>query len=89
VPAVAQPRKTQSRQTQSRETQPRETQQQPLAHQYLSVDGAAGYLGVSAQTIYRLIDAGELPAYRLGKRLIKVQLADLDGLLHRIPAVGQ
>jgi excisionase family DNA binding protein len=56
---------------------------------YLSVEAAASYIGVSTQSIRRYIDSGQLPAYRLGKRLIKVQQADLDGLFRRIPAVGQ
>ena len=58
-------------------------------HRYLSVEDAAIYVGVSTQTIRRSIDSGELPAYRFGKKLVRVEQADLDAMLRRIPAVGQ
>ena len=38
---------------------------------WLSTEHAAGRLGLQQRTIYRLIDGGELPAYRFG-RVIRV-----------------
>lgn len=52
----------------------------------LSVDQAADYLGVHAQTIRNYIRAGKLPAYRLaGERYIRLLRKDLLSLLERVP----
>jgi excisionase family DNA binding protein len=49
---------------------------------------AATYADVSTRTIRRWIAAGLIPGYRIGPRLIKVDLSDLDQLGHRIPTGG-
>lgn len=36
----------------------------------------------------RKIASGDLPAYRMGPRLVRVKRADLEALLTRIPAGG-
>jgi excisionase family DNA binding protein len=41
---------------------------------------AADYCDVSYRTIRRWIGAGRLNAYRVGPRLLKVSIADLDAL---------
>jgi excisionase family DNA binding protein len=56
---------------------------------YLSIEEAAAYVSVSAQTIRRHIDSGQLPAHRFGKKLVRILQADLDAMMRRIPAVGQ
>jgi excisionase family DNA binding protein len=48
---------------------------------YVGIAEAATYLDVEHKTVRRLITQGRLPAYRLGKRLIKVKVTDLDALL--------
>ena len=53
-----------------------------------SVADAAAYVNVSTRSIRRWISLGLIPGYRVGPRLIKVDLADLDRLAHRIPAAG-
>lgn len=58
----------------------------PPAPNYVSVAYGADYAGISQKTLRRWIAAGDLPAYRLGKRLVRIDLADLDKLIHRIPA---
>lgn len=58
----------------------------PAQCRYLSVADAAEYIGVSTQTIRRYIESGRLPAYRLGKKLVKVRDTDLDALMRPIPA---
>jgi excisionase family DNA binding protein len=43
---------------------------------------AAEYLGISENTLYRLIDEGLLPAYRPGRSL-RLRTPDLDAYLER------
>ncbi|WP_368834356.1 helix-turn-helix domain-containing protein [Mycobacterium intracellulare] len=52
---------------------------QPRA--YIGIPGAATYLDVDHKTIRRLITSGKLRGYRLGNRVIKVKVADLDAVL--------
>ncbi len=53
--------------------------------EWLSTQGAARRLGVTPRTLYRFIDQGELPAYRMG-RVIRVKASDVDTFVeaHRI-----
>jgi excisionase family DNA binding protein len=53
---------------------------------YLSLDEAAESMGVSVKTIRRWIAAGTLPAYRCGKRAIRIKLEDLEAAPRKIPA---
>jgi excisionase family DNA binding protein len=46
---------------------------------------AASYADVSTRTIRRWIAAGLIPGYRVGPRLVKVDLADVEQLARRIP----
>jgi excisionase family DNA binding protein len=59
----------------------RATRRHPLQPAYVGIPEAATYLDVDHKTIRRLISAGQLPAGRLGKRLIKIKVTDLDALL--------
>jgi putative molybdopterin biosynthesis protein len=47
---------------------------------WLSTQEAARRLGVTARTLYRFIDQGDLPAYRLG-RVIRLMLQDVDAFI--------
>lgn len=47
---------------------------------WLSSDDAAKMLGITTRTLYRFIDDGRLPAYRLG-RVIRLQRTDVDGFI--------
>lgn len=49
---------------------------------WLSTRGAAERLGITTRTLYRLIDAGELPAYRFG-RVIRLQEAEVEAFIDR------
>ena len=40
-------------------------------------------LGVTLRTLYRFIDEGLLPAYKMG-RVIRLQEGDLDGFIERM-----
>jgi excisionase family DNA binding protein len=53
-----------------------------------SVENAANYADVSTRSIRRWIAAGLLPGYRVGPRLVKVDLNDLDQLARRIPTAA-
>jgi excisionase family DNA binding protein len=48
---------------------------------FLGIPEAATYLGVAEKTVRRLISRGELPAYRLGSRVIKIRVTDLETVL--------
>jgi excisionase family DNA binding protein len=49
---------------------------------------AARYANCSTRTIYRYIKLGRLEAYRLGPKMIRVDLDDVDQLFHRVPTAG-
>lgn len=55
---------------------------------FISLSTAADILGISVHTLRRRIAAGELPAFRTGRRIIRVRIADIDKLLRPIPAAG-
>ncbi|WP_110180859.1 helix-turn-helix domain-containing protein [Nocardioides solisilvae] len=52
---------------------------------YLSLE-AAECMSVSVKTIRRWIAAGSLPAYRCGKRAIRIKLEDLEATPRQIPS---
>lgn len=53
---------------------------EPTLPDYLSVAEAASALSVSTKTVRRLIARGDLPAKRIGSRMIRIAIAALDGL---------
>jgi excisionase family DNA binding protein len=55
---------------------------------WVTIKDAAQYLGITTRTLRRLITAGDLPAYRLGDRLIRLDQGDVDALLRRVPTAG-
>jgi excisionase family DNA binding protein len=56
--------------------------------QYESLAEAAGRVGCTVKTLRRRIADGQLPAQRLGTRLIRVIPEDVDALFRRIPAAA-
>ena len=52
----------------------------PAPVEWLSTADAAKALGITARTLYRFIDAGDLPAYRFG-RVIRVKQSDVDAFI--------
>lgn len=48
-----------------------------VVEEWLSTNETARRLGLTPRTVYRFIDAGELPAYRFG-RVIRVKVVDLE-----------
>jgi excisionase family DNA binding protein len=49
---------------------------------WASLDQAAEHLDVSTATIRRMISRGELPAYRLGKRLLRVDMNEVEAAIY-------
>lgn len=49
---------------------------------WMSTAEVAEYLGVNTRTLYRLIDEGELPAYKFG-RVIRLQEDDVVSFLDK------
>lgn len=52
----------------------------PSSVEWLSTSDAAKALGITPRTLYRFIDAGDLPAYRFG-RVIRVKQSDVDAFI--------
>lgn len=49
---------------------------------------ASAQLGVSIRTLRRRIATGDLPAYRSGRRILRVRGTDLDRIFRRVPTRG-
>lgn len=49
---------------------------------WLSTKEAARKLGITSRTLYRLIDSGQVPAYKFG-RVIRLQDAEVDAFIER------
>lgn len=56
------------------------------ARRLISLTEAAQHLGVHKATIRRRIADGTLTGHRIGPRLIRVDLNEVDSLLRAIPA---
>lgn len=53
---------------------------EPEPPTWLGTQEAARHLGITARTLYRLIDEGEIPAYKLG-RVLRLKLSDVGMFL--------
>jgi excisionase family DNA binding protein len=51
---------------------------------YYTVSEAARLLQISPSTVWRWIDAGKLPAYRIGGRAIRIKREDLDTFIRPV-----
>lgn len=52
------------------------------ADEWVGAPRAAELLGIRLPTLYRRIDAGELPAFRFG-RVIRLRRCDIDAFVER------
>jgi excisionase family DNA binding protein len=57
------------------------------APEWLSLQQAANIYGVSVDTLRRRVVTGDLPASRLGRRIIRVRVEDLNHMFRPIPTV--
>jgi len=48
---------------------------------FVSITEAAEYLGLSPKTIRNMIERGDLPAWRIGRKTIRLDLRDLDAMI--------
>ena len=62
------------------------TPSQTSRRQYESVGDAAARVGLSTKTVRRWIASGQLPGYRMGPRLLRVDPDDVDRMLTLIPS---
>lgn len=53
------------------------------AIQWMGTREACERLGVTLRTLYRFIDEGQLPAYKMG-RVIRVQASDIEDFISRM-----
>jgi excisionase family DNA binding protein len=51
--------------------------QTPLAKEWMGTTTAREALGVGTQRLYRMIDTGKIPAYRIG-RVIRLRRVDVE-----------
>jgi excisionase family DNA binding protein len=49
---------------------------------WLGAPEAARYLGINLRTLYRLIDAGDVPAFKIG-RVLRLRQTDVDDFIER------
>lgn len=49
-------------------------------HEWLSTGEAARILGITARTLYRFIDEGQVPAYRFG-RVIRLKSGEVEAFV--------
>lgn len=57
-------------------------------HAWASLAQGADHLGVSEKTLRRMIAAGHITGYRMGPRLLRVDLNELDDAMRPIPVGG-
>lgn len=58
------------------------------ARQLVTLAAAADHAAVSIKTIRRYIAGGRLTGYRMGTRLIRIDLNELDAILRPIPTAA-
>lgn len=56
---------------------------------FISLGMAAEILGVSVRRLRRRVASGELPAFRSGRRIIRICVNDLEKLLRRVPVADR
>jgi len=67
---------------------PATTSTQQTARRLGSIAAAGEYAGVHPRTIRRWVAAGRVTAYRMGPRLLRVDMDDVDAMLQPIPTAG-
>jgi len=60
-----------------------------FGRRYITIEQASVYLSVDKKTIRRMVARGDLTGYRMGPRLIRVDLTEVDAALRPIPAAAR
>jgi excisionase family DNA binding protein len=68
------------------EAAPSQARRTATQRQLVSLADAAAYATISVRTVRRYIASGRLAGYRVGPRLIRVDLEELESLARPIPA---
>lgn len=58
----------------------------PIAATWITIQQAADLMSCSTKTVRRLIASQQLPARRIGTRMIRIDAADLDALGRNLTA---
>ncbi|HEY5454135.1 MAG TPA: excisionase family DNA-binding protein [Acidothermaceae bacterium] len=59
-----------------------------VAPRYVTLERAADYIDATPRTIRRAIAEGRLTGYRFGKRMLRVDLNEVEAALRPVPAVA-
>ena len=59
-----------------------------IAPRYVSLERAATHIDTTPRTIRRAIAEGRLTGYRFGKRMLRVDLNEVEAALRPVPAVA-
>ena len=60
----------------------------PIEAGVVSIERTAEMLGTSPRTVRNFISAGYLTGYRVGPRLIRISVDEINALLRPIPSAG-
>ena len=61
-----------------------------MARSLVSINEAADTLAVNHMTVRRMIQRGELPAYRIGKsRAIRIKSSDIEKMLRPVTTLAE
>lgn len=53
--------------------------------EWVSIQEAAARLSCSEKTLRRMISSGQIGGYRLGKRMLRVDMGEVEASLRRLP----
>ncbi len=48
---------------------------------WITIPEAAEHIGIHPRTLERMITAGELPGYKIGKKIVRVDLNEIDAAI--------
>jgi excisionase family DNA binding protein len=52
-----------------------------VGRRYAKISEAAAYIGVTERTVFTMLDDGRLTGYRLGKRVLRIDLNQVDAAM--------
>jgi excisionase family DNA binding protein len=65
------------------------SQTQPTSRRYATLAEAAAYLECNERTLRRLVARGQLTGYRIGSKIIRLDLNEVDDFLARPIPTGR
>ncbi|BBX91359.1 helix-turn-helix domain-containing protein [Mycolicibacterium boenickei] len=64
---------------------PKRERERQSEHALITINEAAAFLRVHHRTIRKYIADGDLPAYHLGAKAVRLRRSDVEDLLTRVP----